>query len=225
MGTNVNQIATFDDLDSIGYRTPKSTKECVTYEDLSLMEYANETDLKKMVGITLSGNSDRLVKWENIPGSSGQDASTYFTSGGGVRCPVKCTIVNNLGIATSTSACQITFYYNYKKNNGSTGREVVGYIQLGINGSITSQDSGICYVLANPVGLDDTGINWLSVRCGTETNKLFSCEYSLLSSSGQYRSVGDSTGSTYEIWTNVMDIPWYNEQLQDLEAVRFTIRL
>ena len=72
MGKGTNQIATFEDLQSIGYRIPLSVlnaKECVTYNDINTMN--NEAMLSyqtlKSSDFTFDSNiNKKLLKWSTI---------------------------------------------------------------------------------------------------------------------------------------------------------------
>jgi hypothetical protein len=232
MGKNIDQIATFHDLFKIGYRF-KSEGTCVTYSDLSNAEYIPGTaDLNKMTGIAKVGYSPtKCVKWSDVPGTGGQNTSEYATSGG-VRCPVKCTIINQLGLTKPTRATNIIFYYNYKTIGGINSKVPVGSINLGQDNPITSEGTGVCTVLVNPKApfeenANDKKANWLSVECGTSHDPVnFRAFHSNTDGSVINASVGDSRGvKSYEIWTDVMDVPTYHLQLRSLAEVKFTIYL
>lgn len=226
MGKNINQIATFYDLFEIGYRIGDDAKQGVTYSDLLNAKYVSETDLNKMVGFdNVEGPTDKCVKWSNVPGTDGQNPDEYGPEEG-VRCPVKCTITNQLGLNNPTRATRIIFYYNYKKYDGTNGHEDVGSITLGQNNQITSTSSGICKVLVNPKLSDDKKeANWLSVWCGTSNGSvLFNASSSMLKNPNTYSSAANSKrGTSCEIWTDVRDTREYYSQLRNLAGIKFTI--
>lgn len=227
MGKNINQIATFYDLYDIGYRVGSDAKQGVTYYDLSNAKYVPETaDLRKMIGLNIDDTSTKCVKWSDIPGTDGQNPDEYGPEEG-VRCPVKCTIINQLGLNTYTTATNIIFYYNYKTKDGGYGRKPVGRITLGQNGQITQNASGICAVLVNPkASYENTNpANWLSVWCGTHYRPAwFKVSYSILKASGIYTTVAEFKSATScETWTDVKDTQYYNTQLRQLEEIRFII--
>lgn len=227
MGKNTNQIATFYNLFEIGYRIGDDAKQGVTYSDLLNAKYVSETDLNKMVGFdNVEGPTDKCVKWSNVPGTDGQNPDEYDPEEG-VRCPVKCTITNLLGLNTYTTATNIIFYYNYKTKDGGYGRKPVGRITLGQNGQITQNASGICTVLANPKASDENTnpANWLSVWCGTSNGPvLFNAYSSMLENPNTYSSAANSKrGPSCEIWTTVMDTQKYYSQLRNLSGIKFTV--
>lgn len=99
MGKNANQIATFADLYSIGYRVPsgkENSKECITYADLRTMSdmnnvvlyhsyYNNENVFQvrytsDFQGTTLSGNTwiTSLLGWFNTPSCDLNTKISYF---------------------------------------------------------------------------------------------------------------------------------------------------
>lgn len=76
MGKNTNQIATFNDLQSIGYRIPSvitNLNHCVTYGDFTTMK--NETNPENQTINTLTYDSsitNKLIKWSDVPAANGQ---------------------------------------------------------------------------------------------------------------------------------------------------------
>lgn len=115
MGKNTNQIATFEDLQSIGYRIPSTitnTKHCVTYGDLDIMNSA--TNLSETTKNVRSGSfpGKQLVKWSNVPGSTpvsftGDNNSSNWNNLTSV--PIR-FVANDLPSATNKSLCEVWIY-------------------------------------------------------------------------------------------------------------------
>lgn len=208
MGKNANQIATFADLNSIGYRVPNTTKEVVIYKDLSDMEYMSSSDLYKMKGITSnidSMDNNKCIAWEIIPGITGQDPSK---NNNGVTCPVQCKVI-------SANQLESTIQFLYSYVNPSTGDP--SYYRVG---DITLSSDGVCQVLANPY-INGVTKDWLSitihypeeVRIAFSTNEFNKTE----------PVINTDFGNSTILWMDVRDERTYNQTLQNLEKVTITV--
>lgn len=116
MGKNTNQIATFADLQSIGYRIPSAitnTNHCVTYSDFITMN--NETDLTHKTKTTITGTvtDKQAVKWSNVPGSTAvsftgdNTSSTWNTL---TSVPVTFAVNEYTTSSTEREMCRIWIY-------------------------------------------------------------------------------------------------------------------
>ena len=116
MGKNTNQIATFADLQSIGYRIPSTitdTNHCVTYNDFTIMN--NTTNLANKTKVNLNYDSsitNKLIKWSDVPGSTpvsftGDNNSSNWNSLTSV--PMR-FVANDLPSVTNKSLCEVWIY-------------------------------------------------------------------------------------------------------------------
>ena len=74
MGKNTNQIATFNDLQSIGYRIPSAITDlnhCVTYGDFATLDDINNITFNYDSSLT-----NKLIKWSDVPAANGQSFNT-----------------------------------------------------------------------------------------------------------------------------------------------------
>lgn len=171
MGKNNNQIATFYDLTSIGYRVPSGiatfSKQCITYGDLSTMSNASDIGYKT-TNCTVSGySSNRLVTWNNVPARSGQNPDSYSaTSTSGVRIPINVKIIDKIDLF-ATDVNTITIYYRYKLSGRPESEKIVGQVNLGKNGSVDGEASGTLYALLNPIISGTIEEDYLRIVIGT----------------------------------------------------------
>lgn len=200
MGKNTDQIATWKDLYSIGYRLPdgKSTSvECITGGDLYKLPsqplFANQT-----TNTSVAVNDYKCVKWDLVPARNGQNPASYSnTSTSGVRVPISCYLLEK--VAGSTRANTFTFYYNYLLSGQTTWQKVVtGQIVLNSGNNISGDASGTCYVLVNPYVSSNVTKDYLSVTCGTTKGKhLWYSDhiYTDKSASGSWANTGQNATS------------------------------
>lgn len=171
MGKNNNQIATFYDLASIGYRLPSgvssTSKQCITYGDLSTISNASDIGYKT-TNCTVSGYaSNRLVTWNNVPARSGQNPDSYSaTSTSGVRIPINVKIIDKIDIF-ATDVNTITIYYCYKLTGTAVRDKIVGQVNLGKNGKVDKEASGTLYALVNPTVSGTIEDDYLRIVIGT----------------------------------------------------------
>jgi hypothetical protein len=225
MGKNTNQIATWKDLYSIGYRLPdgKSTSvECITGRDLSSLPsqaaYENQTT-NTSVGV----NASKCVKWDLVPARNGQNPASYTnTSNAGVRVPVYCYLLEK--VTGSTRANTFTFYYNYLLSGQTTWQKVVtGQIVLNSGNNISGDAEGVCYVLVNPYVSSNVTRDYLSVTCGTTNSKRLWYSDNIYADTGSSGSWGN-TGQNATSYSMSMERDGsYNAGLQRLIGVQLRI--
>ena len=225
MGKNTNQIATWKDLYSIGYRLPsgKSTSvECITGGDLYTLP--NQTDYaNKTINTSVAINDYKCVKWDLVPAKSGQNPSSYTnTSTAGVRVPIYCYLLEK--VTGSTRANTFTFYYNYLLSGQTTWQKVVtGQIVLNSGNNISGDAEGVCYVLVNPYVSSNVTRDYLSVTCGTTNNKQLWYSnhiYADTGSSGSWANTGQKATSYSMSMEREAN---YNAGLQRLVGVQLRI--
>lgn len=230
MGKNNNQIATFYDLTSIGYRVPSGiatfSKQCITYGDLSTMSNASDIGCKT-TNCTVSGySSNRLVTWNNVPARSGQNPDSYSaTSTSGVRIPINVKIIDKIDLF-ATDVNTIIIYYCYKLSGGSINSKVVGQVDLGSNGSVDKEASGTLYALVNPIVSGTIEMDYLEIFIGTASalagNRFI---VKVRSYSGNYDSDTDTKGIIvkYIKLGAVTGERNYNKVLRDIYYIEATI--
>lgn len=145
MGKNTNQIATFNDLQSIGYRIPSAItnlNRCVIYGDFTTMK--NETNPENRTVNTLTFDSsitNKLIKWSDVPAVNGQSFNTSINYS--TRVPIILAFENILN--SSTFGCTIGL------TNGSDLPSSNYYVSASCNGTLpvgTSQ-----YEILVPINL------------------------------------------------------------------------
>lgn len=175
MGKNTDQIATYNDLASIGYRVSGYTgSKTVTIGNCNIL-FVNKSDVTvdssleniHYIPTKLSGSLHKCLKWSDVPAASGQ---AYFGDSNteGVRVPVLCQISEEM--SGSTRASYITFYYKYRVSGSTTEySKITGKVTWSSNISGSSQK--ICWVLINPT--PENGVvaqsDYMEIHCG-ETN-------------------------------------------------------
>lgn len=175
MGKNTDQIATYNDLASIGYRVSDYVgSKAITLGNYNAL-FVNKSDITvnssleniHYIPTKLSGSVQKCLKWSDIPASSGQ---SYFGASNteGVRVPVLCNISEE--VSGATRASYITFYYKYRVAGSTTEySKITGKVTWSSNISGSSQK--ICWVLINPT--PENGVvaqhDYLEIHCG-ETN-------------------------------------------------------
>lgn len=175
MGKNTDQIATYDDLASIGYRVSGYVEsKAVTLEkynalfvDKATITVNSSLENIQYIPTKLSGYLYKCLKWSDIPASSGQ---SYFGASNteGVRVPVLCNISED--VTGATRASYITFYYKYRVSGSTTEySKITGKVTWSSN--IDGSSQKICWVLINPT--PENGVvaqhDYLEIHCG-ETN-------------------------------------------------------
>lgn len=177
MGKNANQIATYEDLNSIGYRIP-ALKKAITLSDLktinknidevSVNDTLNYIHTNCIPIINVADN--KCIKWEDIPGTQGQD-NFGTTNMDGVRVPILCKVSED--ILGSIDGVGVRFNYKYKLvGDSATYTKVVGRVAWSDN--ISGSVSKICWVLINPnpnlnLGNVEIQYDYLEIECGDTT--------------------------------------------------------
>ena len=234
MGKNTNQIATFKDLTSIGYRLPSgishSSQKCIINpEYLDIIESStNTTDIRYQTYFSSYHGSTlpKCVKWDNIDASSGQepptsDSSLSNTVRYGVTVPIKVTIKES--VSGSTQAGDINFYYNYKLSGSSTFNKVCTAKYT--FGSVSGSSSAIVYVLINPKVSGTVVSDYLSIKCGTTRyNQNWTISYyNWTTDNTNTHTASGVTSYTLEIGSSTASVGTYNYNIKNVSEITFDI--
>lgn len=179
MGKNTNQIATFGDLKSIGYRWTTSImgsptdNHCVTTGDIYRLKDSNYTTGSNYwtythLPISYSTNSYKCIKWSAVPASSAQGANpsgTYNQTCNLAYCRIE------EGVVGQTQASTINVYYVYKSTSTSSETaRLVATTELGSGGKVNGSSTGLLYLPLNPMSNASVYQDWLRITCGTTSS-------------------------------------------------------
>ena len=176
MGKNNDQIATFEDLKSIGYKWTTSImgspedNHCVTTGDIYRLKDYNYTMGNSYwtythINPVYNTNSSKCIKWSDVPASSAQGINPSDVYNQIVNLAY-CRIEE--GVTGQTRASTINVYYVYK--NTSTSSEVavlVSTTELGSDGKVNGSSDDILYLPLNPRDNKFVYQDWLRITCGT----------------------------------------------------------
>lgn len=176
MGKNTNQIATFGDLKSIGYRWTTSImgspadNHCVITNDIYRLKDSNYTTGSNYWTYThlstgYTTNSYKCIKWSAVPASSGQGANPSGAYNQTVNIAY-CRIEE--GVVGKTQASTINVYYVYKSTSSSSETAVlVATEELGSDGKVDGSSTGLLYLPLNPINNATFYQDYLRITCGT----------------------------------------------------------
>ena len=164
---------------------------------------------------------NKCVPWSKIPGSAGQDPSTYsyLTT---VSVPVTCYLKEEIDLVP-TQANTVTFYYCYRtEENPSLSTSVVGKCKLA-DGNISESATKTTSVLINPkISGQVVTEDFLRIECGTTGSKQsWYCQCETFSGNNSYSywaSLGDGTYCMIQFPTVS-----YSEMLRDLKKISFKV--
>lgn len=227
MGKSINQIATWSDLASIGYRLHNNNlydnKECITYADLKAIEDNNSTC---NCTVTVSDYT-KCVQWMNVPGSSGTTVSqseNQYICGNNAQIPdsqIRVPVVVTLNpMTTGSTPCRyVTFRYSYKTSSSGSWQSVqTGKCELISNcesGTLSGKQTITCHVLINPKVSVTPVETRLEIYCGQTTwNQNWTFAYA-----DRFGNVTTASKNSIKSWTQHFDN--YTSAIRDIVAIEF----
>lgn len=215
MGKNTNQIATFNDLQSIGYRIPSAITDlnhCVTYGDFATLDDINNITFNYDSSLT-----NKLIKWSDIPGTSGQTiGSTYIYT-----VPIKINAINNTShsISNNTTFGTVNLGWNSRNTNGwvSGNTLISGTLKFGTTLTLNVPINLIPSVSGQTLWL---GIGFTLTLNGYNGNIGNNLTYTLNGNSetlaASQTNIGDYREWTFYQKTNNVLYPEYNSLISQL---------
>lgn len=176
MGKNTNQIATFGDLKSIGYRWTTdimgspANNHCVTTSDIYRLKDKNYTVGNNYwtythLPTTYSTNSSKCIKWSDVPASTAQGVNpsgAYNQAKNIAYCRIE------EGVSGKTQASTINVYYVCKVTSTSPDIDyLITTTELGSGGKVDVSSTGLLYLPLNPINNTSLYQDWLRITCGT----------------------------------------------------------
>lgn len=178
MGKGTNQIATFADLQSIGYRIPSTISnlnECVTYSDFS-----------SIGTITIpSGSNNKLLKWSNVPASDGQTFDSTFNYSQKVPMIIafqSIRISENFGLSIGLT-----------NSNGGFASGSPHYVAPSIHGALPVGSSQYTASIPNNLIFPNTTYKYFGINVWTSPNYITSYVIRLDFINGNYFHYGPWT--------------------------------
>ena len=228
MGKGINQIATWSDLASIGYRLHDNnlydSKECITYADLKAIEDNNAT---RNCTVTVSDYT-KCVKWMNVPGSDGTTApqsenqNKCSTNAKIPDSQIRVPILVTLNPQTSgTTPCRyVTFRYSYKISSSGSWQSVqTGKCELISSceqGTLSGKQSITCHVLINPKIHSTPVETRLEIYCGeTRWNQNWTFSYV-----DRWGNLTSASKNSVKSWTQ--HFSGYTSAVRDIMAIEFS---
>lgn len=234
MGKNTNQIATFGDLKSIGYRWTTSImsspadNHCVTTSDIYRLKnddytIGNSYWTYTHLPVAYTTNTSKCIKWRDVPGATAQGVNpsgAYDHAKNIAYCRIE------EGVLGKTDASTINVYYVYKTT--STAAEVARLVatqELGSGGKVDGSSESLLYLPLNPVDNTTFYQDYLRITCGTTGGKQpwkHKLGYGLEPSSWTPSSSSKVTSVSLNIY-NLAGSKTYASTIQKLTHVCFRI--
>lgn len=230
MGKNTNQIATFSNIQDVGYRwfsgtigSPNSN-HCVIDTDLYNLHNGHTWDTNPW--LTWPNKTNKAMKWSDIPGSSKQT----ITKNNGVYNSY--AIANNYvslgieeGVSGQTRATVITIYYNYKLSGSSTWNKlIVNQEDLGEESNISGSASGGTFIPLNPYVSGTVAADFLSIHCGTcNANQTWYVKVGNLGSTPSSWTKVSSSAKSYEYSNGTPSYCRYAADVRSITSIQFRV--